>query len=339
MNKKNFIILSIILLFISTSCLNSPKANEDFIGITIYKTDDSFANSIKNNISKFISGKAKFIISDSKNNQTIQNEQIDDFILKGVKVLVINLVDPQAAENVINKAKENNIPLILFNKAPDFDVMSSYNKVWYVGTTSEEVADLQGEIILSNWNNNPSFDMNNDGKIQCVILKGEPGHIDAEIRTRNVISFLNNNGIETEILNVQTAMWNRNKAKEIMSSWMKDYESQIEYIISNNDEMALGALQAIQSLGYNKEGNTNKYIPIVGIDAINDSLKEIRKGTIVGTVVNDGFLQAKAVSDLALNLFKGMDNPVSGTSWKLDNTKSVKIPYRYITIDNINNIN
>lgn len=333
MSKKNFLMILLILLFIS--CSNNSNYEDGFIGITIYKTDDLFANSIKNNISKFLSGKAKYIISDSKNNQITQNEQIDNYISKGVKVLVINLVDPQAAENVINKAKENNIPLILFNKAPDFDIMSSYDKVWYVGTTSKEVSDLQGEIILNDWNNNAALDKNNDGKIQCVIIKGEPGHIDAEIRTENVISFLNDNGLETDILNIQTAMWDREKASEIMSSWMADYKSQIEYIIANNDEMALGALSAIQSLGYNK-GDLDKYIPIVGIDAEPESIKEIQNGAMVGTVINDEVLQARAISDLAVNLFKGQHNPISGTPWRLNDAKSVKIPYKAITIDNIN---
>ncbi|WP_300368691.1 galactose ABC transporter substrate-binding protein [Brachyspira sp.] len=334
-NKKDFLIVILILLLIS--CSNSSNYKNNFIGITVYRTDDLFANSIKNNISKFISGKAKYIIKDSKNNQTIQNEQIDDYISKGVKVLVINLVDPEAAENVISKAKAYNIPLILFNKAPDFNVMSSYNKVWYVGTTSKEVSDLQGEIILNNWTNNASLDKNNDGKIQCVIIKGEPGHIDAEIRSENVITFLNNNGVETDVLNIQTAMWNRKKASEIMSSWMKNYESQIEYIICNNDSMALGALSAIQNLGYNK-GDSNKYIPIVGIDGTHESIKEIKNGAIVGTVLNDEILQARAISDLAINLFNGHYNPISGTPWRLDNRKAVKIPYKAITIDNLENI-
>lgn len=336
MNKKILIVIFIFIMFIS--CSKDTKSNGNFIGITVYRTDDEFANSIKNNIQKFISGKAKYIIKDSKNSQITQNDQIDDFISKGAKVLVINLVDSEAAEDVINKAKQNNIPLILFNKSPNIEDMYIYDRVWYVGTISEEAANLQGEIVLNSWKSNPSWDKNGDGKIQCVILKGEPGHIDAEIRTKNVISFLNDNGIETDILESQSGMWDKNKASEIMDSLLQKYESdQIEYIISNNDEMAIGALHSLQSLGYNKN-NPDKYIPIVGIDATLEAIEEIKKGTIVGTVLNDAKEQARAVSDLAINLFKGQYNPEFDTDWTLDDTKSVRINYKAITIENADNL-
>ncbi len=130
------------------------------------------------------------------------------------------------------------------------------------------------------------------------------------------------------------------KAKAITDSWMSDYnneddsDTKIEYIFSNNDAMTLGALKSIQEFGYNI-GNPDKYIPIVGIDGSQSVISEIKKGSIVGTVLNDAEEQAEAVSDLAVNLFKGVENPILGTSWKLDDTKSIKINYRPITMDNI----
>ncbi|PCG20041.1 galactose ABC transporter substrate-binding protein [Brachyspira sp. G79] len=337
MGKKILLLLIILTSFIIASC-SSNNNNNNFIGITIYRTDDPFANSLKSNIEKFISGRAKYIVNDSQNNQTTQNSQIDSYIAKGAKVLVINLVDTQAAQDIVDKAKKSDIPIILFNKAPDISVINSYDKVWYVGTLSEEAVNLQGKIIVDSWKSNPSWDKNGDGKIQCVILEGEPGHADTKIRTENLISFIENNGIELEILDKKTAMWNRNRAKTIVDFWMSNHNSEdsdkkIEYIFSNNDEMALGALESVQEFGYNK-GESNKFIPIVGIDAINETIEEIENGNIVGTVLNDSVNQARAVSDLALNLFKGeTSNPILGTVWTLDNTKSVRIHYKPITIE------
>ncbi|MDO6993877.1 galactose ABC transporter substrate-binding protein [Brachyspira innocens] len=337
MGRKILLLLIILTSFIISSC-SENKNNNSFIGITVYRTDDPFANSLKSNIEKFISGRAKYIVNDSQNNQTTQNSQVDNYISKGSKVLVINLVDTQAAQDIVDKAKKSDIPIILFNKAPDLSVMNSYDKVWYVGTLSEEAVNLQGKIITDSWKSNPSWDKNGDGKIQCVILEGEPGHADTKIRTENLISFIENSGIELEILDKKTAMWNRDRAKTIVDSWMsnhnnEDSDTKIEYIFSNNDEMALGALKSVQGFGYNK-GESDKFIPIVGIDAIDETIKEIEKGNIVGTVLNDSVSQAKAVSDLALNLFKGeTSNPILGTAWTLDNTKSVRVHYKPITIE------
>lgn len=336
MIKKN--IAAVFTAIISIICLYSCSSNEPFIGVTIYSSDDVFANYIKVNLDKAYSGKVKYIISDSKNSQITQNGQIDQYISKGAKVLVINLVDTYAADTIIDKVKEQNIPIIFYNKAPAKSSMDSYKKVWYVGTYSEEAANMQGKIVVNSWNANPSWDKNGDGKIQCVILQGEPGHYDTEIRTKNVISFIENSGLEVEVLYQKTAMWDKERAKIIVDEWMSDNSnSNLEYIIANNDSMALGALNSIQSIGYNT-GDSNKYIPIVGIDAINEVVDEIANGNIVGTVLNDSFSQAKAVADLSLSLFNGNVNPILGTTWTLDNNKSVRIHYKPITLENLDEI-
>ena len=97
--------------------------------------------------------------------------------------------------------------------------------------------------------------------------------------------------------------------------------------------MALGALQSVQSLGYN-QGDNSKFIPIVGVDAIPDMLNEIKKGTIVGTVLQSPKDQARAVVDMILNVASGKD-VLDGTDYKLDKVKAVRVPYVPITLDNI----
>ena len=91
---------------------------------------------------------------------------------------------------MINKIKPTGIPVIFFNKEPSKEDMLSYDKAWYVGTLSEESGNIQGELVVKAWTSNPNWDKNGDGKIQCIILQGEPGHYDTEIRTKNVISFI-----------------------------------------------------------------------------------------------------------------------------------------------------
>ncbi len=130
-------------------------------------------------------------------------------------------------------------------------------------------------------------------------------------------------------------MWDTAKAKDIVDAWIQKYGDKLEYIFCNNDAMALGALQAVQALGYNKEGDTTKFIPIVGVDAIPDMINEIKKGTVVGSVLNDPVGQSQALVDITLNVAAGKD-PLDGTTWTLDEVKAVRVPYVPITKDNIN---
>ena len=316
---------------------SNAAADGPTIGVTIYRYDDNFMSFYRRNIESRMSGKANLIINDSQNNQAQQNDQVDVMIQKDSKALAINLVDPQAAQTIIDKAKAKEIPVIFFNKQPSAEAMASYDKTWYVGTTPEESGDMQGKIVVDTWKANPTWDRNGDGIIQYVLLKGEPGHPDAEARTSHVTLYITNNGLKVERLEPeQTAMWDTAKAKDIVDAWMQKHGNKIEYIFCNNDAMALGALQSVQALGYNLEGgDPAKFIPIVGVDAIPEMINEIKKGTVAGSVLNDPVGQSQALVDLTLNAAAGKD-PLDGTTWVLDEVKAVRVPYVAITKDNIN---
>ncbi len=302
------------------------------IGATIYKYDDNFMSYVRRTIDKECKDKATIIMNDSQNDQSKQIEQIDTMIAKGVKVLAINLVDPKAAPTIIEKAKAANLPVVFFNKEPEASALKSYDKAWYVGTESKESGVIQGKIISDEWNKNKDkWDKNKDGKIQYVLLKGEPGHPDAEARTKYSIEELKNASIQTEELALDTAMWDAAKATEKMDAWLAKYGDNIEMVICNNDGMALGALASLEKSGYFRD---DKFMPIFGVDAIPEVLDNIKAGKIVGTVLNDAKNQGKATVELSINAANGK-NPVEGTSWKLDNNKAVRVPYIGINKDNI----
>ena len=340
--RKIFIIsfMLIIATIFIISCGGGTKdntatanANGPFIGVTIYRYDDNFMSFLRRNIETRIAGKAQLIMNDSQNNQAQQNDQVDVMLNKNVNALAINLVDPQAAQTIIDKAKAKNIPVVFFNKQPSAEAMASYDKTWYVGTKPEESGDMQGKIVVDAWKADPTLDKNGDGVIQYVLIKGEPGHPDAEARTSHVTMYITNNGLKVEKLEELNANWDTARAKDIVDAWIQKYGDKIEFIFSNNDAMALGALQSIQALGYNT-GDKAKYIPIVGVDAIPDMLNEIKKGTILGSVLNDPVGQSQALIDLSLNVAAGKD-PLDGTTWTLDEVKAVRVPYVPITADNI----
>lgn len=245
-------VLSAVALAVGLGVAASAAQAADRIGVTIYKYDDNFMSLMRKEINKEAEQfkDIELLMNDSQNAQAVQNDQVDGLISKGVKALAINLVDPAAAPTIIGKAKPDDIPVVFFNKDPGAKAIGSYEHAYYVGTDPKESGLIQGSLIAKHWQANPAYDLNKDGKIQYVLLKGEPGHPDAEARTKFVIEELNNKGIQTEQLFIDTGMWDAALAKDKMDAWLSSSKAnQIEVIIANNDGMAMGALEATKAHG------------------------------------------------------------------------------------------
>jgi len=325
---KKTAVLSAVALAIGLGAASSSFAASNKIGVTIYKYDDNFMSLMRKEIDKEAKalGSINLLMNDSQNAQSIQNDQVDVLLSKGVKALAINLVDPAAAPTIISKAKPDNIPVVFFNKDPGAKAIGSYEHAYYVGTDPKESGLIQGDLIAKQWKANPALDLNKDGKIQFVLLKGEPGHPDAEARTKFVVEELNAKGIQTEQLFIDTGMWDAAMAKDKVDAWLSSSKANdIEVIISNNDGMALGALEATKAHG--------KKLPIFGVDALPEALQLIKKGELAGTVLNDGVNQGKAVVQLSNNLAQGKA-ATEGTKWELKD-RVVRIPYVGVDKDNL----
>lgn len=215
-------VLSAVALAVGLGVAASAAQAADRIGVTIYKYDDNFMSLMRKEINKEAEQfkDIELLMNDSQNAQAVQNDQVDGLISKGVKALAINLVDPAAAPTIIGKAKPDDIPVVFFNKDPGAKAIGSYEHAYYVGTDPKESGLIQGSLIAKHWQANPAYDLNKDGKIQYVLLKGEPGHPDAEARTKFVIEELNNKGIQTEQLFIDTGMWDAALAKDKMDAWL-----------------------------------------------------------------------------------------------------------------------
>lgn len=302
------------------------------IGVTIYKYDDNFMTYTRNAMTAAADGKAELIMNDSQNNQSTQNDQVDVMIGKGVKALVINLVDPGAAPTISEKAKAAGIPVVFVNKEyADGTNKLDYDKTWFVGTQSKESGDIQGKLVAEAWKAHPEWDRNGDGVMQYVMIMGEPGHPDAEARTKYSVEYINAQGIKTEELEKQTGLWDATKGNELMATWLGKEGDKIEMVLCNNDGMALGVVEALKADGYFSD---DKYMPVVGVDAIPEALDLIEKGHMLGTVLNDPLNQGRACIQMAINLANGKE-VMDGLDYKLDETRAVRVPYQPITKDNL----
>ncbi|WP_422467430.1 galactose/glucose ABC transporter substrate-binding protein MglB [Endozoicomonas sp. ALC013] len=299
------------------------------LGVTVYKYDDNFMASVRRAIeaeADKVDG-VRLLMNDSQNDQSKQNDQVDIMLARGVDALAINLVDPAAAPVIIQKAKYDDVPIVFYNKEPSAEALASYKHAYYVGTDSKESGIIQGELIAEHWARNSAWDLNGDGKIQYVLLKGEPGHPDAEARTSYVISTLNDRGYPTAELHMDTAMWDTAMAKDKVDAWISGPNAdKIEVVIANNDAMAMGAIESLKAAG-------KSAIPVFGVDALTEALALIKGGQMQGTVLNDANNQAKAAFQLANNLANGKAAG-EGTNWNIEN-KIVRVPYVGVDKDDL----
>jgi len=303
------------------------------IGVAIYKFDDTFMTGVRNAIAQAGEGKANVDIVDSQNAQPTQNDKIDLFLTKKVHALAINPVDRNAAGVLIDKAKNANTPVVFFNREPLPEDMKKWDKVYYVGAKAEESGTISGQLVVEYWKAHPEADKNKDGVVQYVMLKGEPGHQDAELRTKFSVKALEDAGLKVEKLAEDTAMWDRVKGQEKMAAFLAAHGDKIEVVFANNDDMALGAIEALKAAGYFKD---NKFMPVVGVDATAPALQALEEGTLLGTVLNDAKNQGKATFNLAHVLAQGQTPTKENTGFEIVDGKYVWVPYKKITKENIN---
>ena len=351
--KKIISILIILCIAISTLTMTSCSgATEGEISVFYYTFADAYISSVRTSIDKMLTEKGlKYHNYDASSNQTTQTEQVDTAIAKGSKLLIVNIVDTgsdDAARALVNKAKNAGIPIIFFNRSVSEDVVKSYDKCVFVGTDYELAGHMQGELIGKYISENyASADLNGDGVISYVLFKGQQGNAEAEARTKYAVEDANkilaskgkpalkfydskNSG---GYLVDQGGNWSSQAANDYMKTILSAYSEKggnmVELIIANNDEMALGAIAALEELGYNKEGG--KTIPVFGIDATDAAKAKIKAGAMAGTIMQDGSEMARAIATIADNMlsarphFDGIDKDYAVGTWRIN------IPYSEYT--------
>lgn len=316
MSKKGRMAQSILVLvstmsFAVTGCQQNQRIQTDRdvlrVGVVTYTQDDPFINALtdklKEDLKAMSTKDVKVIVSvkNGDNDQKNQDETIEEMIDAGCDVLCVNLVDRTAPAKIIRLARQDDIPIVFFNREPVKEDLMQWEYLYYVGCKAEQSGVMQGETAVEYIKNHPEVDKNQDGKIQYVLLEGEAGHQDTISRTDYSVRTVLEAGISLEKLSYQFADWNRGQAENRMNRLISQYGEGIELILSNNDEMALGAVEAYRKAGY----EPSRRPVIFGIDGLDDALEAIKDGEMQGTVYNDKEDQALQIAKLAFEVFKG----------------------------------
>ena len=294
---------------------NKEGAEVKKVGIAIYRFEDNFMTLYKDELEKYFKklGEKNGVtyeldIQDGKQDQNSQTEQINNFISQGKDVMILNLVDATAANAIIPKAKEAGIPIVFINREPDTNELKVWpGKTTYVGADATQSGTYQGEIIAATPNKG---DINGDGRISYIMLQGDPQNVDAQQRTEYSIKALKDAGLDPEPLaKPYQGNWDQEKGQTYTANALSQFGDKLEVVFSNNDGMAMGAIQSIDAAG-RKVGED---IYLVGVDAIPEAVQALKDGKLTGTVLNDHFNQAHTAADVAVELMGGKD--VSSYYW------------------------
>ena len=299
---------------------------------------------------------------DSMDTQATQIEQIQTAIMQGTDLLVVNIVTTDAEDvalNIVNLAKNADIPVILFNREVSDNVINSYDKSVFIGTDAAEAGVFQGMAIanfLLQGDNASRFDVDGDGEIKYIMLRGEHGNLEALYRTYYSVKTANDmlaqagasvtlvpsaanetstlyddDGISNFFL---YANWSAAEAFNLVNTALSAHSptaGDIELAIANNDDAALGVIQALNEIGFNTGASGAPLVPVFGVDATDVARIAIDDGRMTGTVMQDGAGMAAAVLELSANIANG-NNLMANTGHHNidDGVNKMRIPHAIV---------
>ena len=266
-----------------------------------------------------------YIGADAKQSGILQGEMAAEDILSEEPekpTPEVPLASPEDEEEASEKSQdkagnaEEIQDYVLQKSREDLEILEREASPEESRTNAEEGTEKK-QLILS-----PRVDKNGDGVIQYLMFEGEAGHQDAIVRTEYSVNTLMQQGIPMEKLSYAIANWSRAEAQSKMMQFYPEFQDQIELILSNNDDMALGVLDAYDKIGLPKD----KRPFIYGIDGTTVGLEAVKKGNLMGTVYNDEQGQAKALFQLAYRLGTGKKAPED----EGENKKIIRLPYQKV---------
>ncbi len=304
-----------LLLTAGLATLMGTTAMAETIGASIARFDDNFLTVMRNGMVEYAAGidGVDLQVEDATDDVAKQLDQINNFIASGVDAIIVNAVDTSATEAMSQAAAAAGVPLVYVNREPinvdtlpDNQAFVASNEIESGTLAAFEACKLARAAGLA-------------GGANAYLLMGQLSNQAAVQRTKDVDDVI---GMDMcNFINIndrQTAEWSRDKAQDLMTNWMSAGED-FDIVFANNDEMAIGAIQAMKSNGVSMED-----VIVVGVDATQDALLAMQAGDLDATVFQDAFGQGEGSVDAALALARGEE---------VD--QKVYIPFQLVTPANI----
>lgn len=335
---------------------SAAPASDLRVGVFYYNYADAYISTVRTAMDAELDALGvEYQNFDGQTNQANQMDQINTAITDGYNLLIVNIVEnasPDAAQNVVDAASAQGIPVIFFNRDFDASVLQSYEDSAFVGTDPAEAGHMQGqaigEYLVANYD---AVDLNGDGEISYVMFKGQEGNPEAEYRTqygvedadaileeagKPALKFYDDSNTDKYLVDT-TGAWSAQAATDYMNTILGQYNdgngNMIELVIANNDGMAEGAIAALQTVGYNVEGG-DKTIPVFGVDALASAVEKIDAGIMAGSVKQDGEAMAATIATLVQNVIDGEALMANTEEYNVDaDSAKIRVPYSMYTAE------
>ena len=280
------------------------------VGVSMALFDDNFLTVLRNGMqdyAKTLEG-VTLQVEDAQNDVAKQQSQIQNFIAAGVNAIIVNPVDTDATAAMSKLAADAGIPLVYVNREPS-NIDSLPEKQAFVASNEVESGTLETQEVCKLLG----------GKGKAVVMMGELSNQAARMRTKDVQDVLATDACKgIEIVEEQTANWSRTQGADLVTNWLSA-GLEFDAVIANNDEMAIGAIQALKAAGRSMDS-----VVIGGVDATQDALAAMAEGDLDVTVFQNAAGQGKGSLDAALKLARGE---------AVD--KKVYIPFELVTPANL----
>ena len=300
---------------IALLALASCATPEERIGVSMALFDDNFLTVLRQGMQDHARTleRVRLQVEDAQNDVARQLSQIQNFIAQGVDAIVVNPVDTDATPAMTRLAVEAGIPIIYVNRQPaDLDSLPS--NAAFVGSNEVESGTLATKAVCRLLREADKTDAG------ILIMMGELSNQAARQRTQDIEDVIATPECKfMKVVERQTGNWRRTEGHDLMANWISA-GTRFDAVVSNNDEMAIGAIQALKAAGYDMSS-----MIVAGIDATQDALESMKAGDLDVTVFQDGAGQGKGAVDAALRLARG-DTTVERTVW---------IPFELVTPANI----
>ena len=326
-------------------------------GVVWYNFADTFisnARAVLNNVSK-ADGTVTVTDADSQNDTTIQDNNMNNIFTQHPDFFVLNNINNAATSQIVEAAKKEDITTIFANTtSPSDEDFANYDKLWYVSSASEQSGQNMGNEIVDYFNSHDNWDRNGNGKVDFILLQGMPTFSDTINRSSYSLAAIEAAGYTLgtniggeDVTGVKggdsitgvICDFQRQEAQENVEALLSAYGDDIDCILADNDDEALGAIAALQAHGYLTDDSN--YIPVVGVDATAAGCEAIKNGTMLGTSLNNPVKLGKAVYKVMYLLTKGEEVTTESIGMEGVNVTGHKVIIDYVPItkDNVDDAN
>ncbi|MDD2970898.1 MAG: galactose ABC transporter substrate-binding protein [Lachnospiraceae bacterium] len=308
-------------------------------GVCWYNFADTFISNARQSLINIAEADGAVSVedADSQNDTATQTNNMNNMFSKDVDYLVLNNINTGAIDEICNQILDQGCYGIFANTDTPSDANFEKNeKLYSVSSVATQSGTIMGEAIVDYWNTNPEADRNGNGKLDYVMLLGIQGHYDTTVRSQNSVQAIVDAGIEVnQVGGDLVCEYARAKAQESVAALLANYSDDIDCIIACNDDMALGAIEALKAGGF--FGDTGKYVMVTGVDATAVGCDAVREGTLLVTALNNPITLSKAIYKVMKLTSNGEE--VTTDSMGIEGVsvegRRVWLDYKAITKDNV----